>query len=86
MALHNFVEMRDHVASRAFLIKKKIAHLMHRMFPDVFVPLYNMVSFSTIPYASAMRRAARQTEILRFVGGALAIVLVILLFLLLRYI
>src|SRR5262249_16444420 len=46
MALENFVEMRDHVASRAFLMKKRVSQAMHRTFPRAFVPLYNMVSFS----------------------------------------
>jgi len=58
---------------------------MHRMFPNTFIPLYNMISFSTIPYATAQQRAERQTKILSFIGGTLAIALVIIVFLLLRY-
>jgi kynurenine 3-monooxygenase len=85
MALHNFVEMRDHVASRSFLIKKKIAHAMHRMFPNTFIPLYNMISFSTIPYETAQQRAKRQAAILRIAAYGFALLLVIVSFLLLRY-
>ncbi|MBC8107872.1 MAG: FAD-dependent monooxygenase [Anaerolineae bacterium] len=85
MALHNFVEMRDHVASRSFLVRKKIAHAMHRMFPGAFIPLYNMISFSTMPYAIAQLRAKRQAAILRIAACGLAILLVIVVLILLRY-
>ncbi|MCI0363195.1 MAG: FAD-dependent monooxygenase [Phycisphaerales bacterium] len=68
MALHNFIEMRDHTASRVFRMKKKFGQAMHRLFPQWFMPLYNMISFSTIPYAQAQRRAATQSRTLKFVG------------------
>ena len=79
MAMHNFVEMRDHTASRWFLLKKKFHHLLHGLFPRAFIPLYNMVSFTTIPYAEAQRRARWQSNVLRAaaVGGG-ALILVIL--------
>jgi len=60
MALHNFIEMRDHTASRLFRARKKLEHLLHRLFPKSFMPLYNMISFSTIPYAEALYRSKRQ--------------------------
>jgi kynurenine 3-monooxygenase len=60
LALANFVEMRDHVASSSFLFKKKVEKVLHRMLPGSFIPLYTMVSFSRIPYADAVARAARQ--------------------------
>jgi kynurenine 3-monooxygenase len=84
MALDNFIEMRDHTASKVFLMKKKLSHAMHRAFPNTFVPLYNMVSFSTIPYAQARDRARTQSRILRLsaaCGLALLAVLVIALML-----
>jgi kynurenine 3-monooxygenase len=33
------------------------------MFPRSYLPLYDMVSFSTIPYAQARERARRQDRI-----------------------
>lgn len=77
MALHNFIEMRDHTASRLFLWKKKLAHLLHKLFPDWFMPLYNMISFSIIPYAEARERARRQAIVIRSVAlGALAAIVI----------
>ncbi|MBX3359606.1 MAG: FAD-dependent monooxygenase [Phycisphaeraceae bacterium] len=68
MAITNFIEMRDKVASRAFRAKKKLEHALHAILPGHFVPLYNMVSFSTIPYAEARRRAQRQSQVIQAVA------------------
>ena len=87
MALDNFVEMRDHVASRLFLLKKKVGHAMHRLFPRAFVPLYEMISFSTIPYARARERARWQSRVIRRIGvgaAGIACILALLLAIALR--
>eukprot|EP01137_Pigoraptor_chileana_P019073 Opistho-2@79581 len=60
LALANYVEMRHKVASRAFLIRKKVDGVLNRIFPRTFIPLYSMVTFSRIPYAEVIRRAERQ--------------------------
>lgn len=60
LALDNFIEMRDKVASRAFRARKKMEKALHRLFPRWYTPLYHMVTFTTIPYAEARRRSQRQ--------------------------
>jgi kynurenine 3-monooxygenase len=84
LALSNFIEMRDRVASPLFLFKKKIEKLLHALFPRWFIPLYTMVSFTTIPYAEAVARAARQDRALRWAAGLLLLALLLLLVRLLR--
>ena len=79
LALANFVEMRDHVASSGFLLKKKIEKILHRLMPEGFIPLYTMVSFSRIPYADAVDRAARQDRALRVAGLVLLVAVGLLL-------
>ena len=74
LALANFVEMRDHVASARFLFKKKVEKVLHRLFPRSFVPLYTMISFSRTPYAEAVARAARQDRVLK--AGILVLIAV----------
>ncbi len=64
LALQNFIEMRDKVGSRWFLLRKKFEKILHRVLPGWYVPLYNMVSFSRIPYNEARQRAARQDRII----------------------
>ncbi|MFN0151237.1 MAG: FAD-dependent oxidoreductase [bacterium] len=65
LAVANFYEMRDHVASRAFLVKKRVEKILHWLFPRWFVPLYTMVSFTRIPYAEAVRRDRAQWAAIR---------------------
>jgi kynurenine 3-monooxygenase len=56
MALDNFVEMRDKVGSRAFLWRKRIEHALERALPGRYLSRYELVSFTTVPYAQIRRR------------------------------
>jgi kynurenine 3-monooxygenase len=78
LALANFVEMRDRVGSSAFLMKKKLEQALHRLFPRAFLPLYNMVSFSRIPYDQARRWARRRNRVVRGTLAAAGVVVVAL--------
>ncbi|MGI9601732.1 MAG: FAD-dependent oxidoreductase [Acidimicrobiales bacterium] len=79
LALDNYVEMRDHVASRWFLAGKWLERLLHRLFPQWFTPLYTMVTFTSTPYAEAVQRARRQQQVtVAIVIAAAAVVLVLL--------
>jgi kynurenine 3-monooxygenase len=59
LALRNFVEMRDLVADPRFILRKKIAAWLHGKYPD-FLPVYSMVSFSHLPYSTALRESDAQ--------------------------
>jgi kynurenine 3-monooxygenase len=72
--VQNFVEMRDKTASRAFRAKKRLDHLLEGLLPDVYLPLYTMVTFTRIPYAEAARRARVQD---RIIYGSLAFLVLI---------
>jgi kynurenine 3-monooxygenase len=74
LAVQNFIEMRDKTASRAFRAKKKLDHLLEAVLPGIYLPLYTMVTFTRIPYATAARRARVQD---RIVYGSLAVVVLI---------
>ncbi len=64
MAIENYIEMRDLVAQPEYLARKKIANQLYRKFPNQFIPRYNMVSFSSIPYSEVYRRGRVQKEII----------------------
>lgn len=64
LALTNFVEMRDKVADPKFLERKKIEKELGTRFPDQFISVYEMVSFSHIPYSTAMQCIAAQDRLL----------------------
>ena len=72
MALANFVEMRDKVASPTFRLVKKAEHALMHALPGSYLSRYELVSFSTAPYAWVQRRIRRQQ---RLVGGAVGVVL-----------
>jgi len=75
MALRNFIEMRDLTGRASFKWKKKIEHALNRVMPATFVPLYDLVSFSTVPYSEAKARgAANDRAIRRLVAAAGALV------------
>jgi kynurenine 3-monooxygenase len=72
LALDNFVEMRDRVASPVFRTQKRAEHALERRLPDHFVSLYELVSFSTVPYAEVRRRASHPRQAARAVGATAA--------------
>jgi kynurenine 3-monooxygenase len=63
LAVHNFIEMRDKTASKTFRAKKKLDHLLEGLLPGIYLPLYTMVTFTRMPYATAAHRARRQDRI-----------------------
>ncbi|HEX5202806.1 MAG TPA: FAD-dependent monooxygenase, partial [Actinoplanes sp.] len=70
MALANFVEMRDKVADPLFKLGKRVEHTLERLLPGVYVSRYELVSFSTTPYATVRRRVRRQHQALAAVAAA----------------
>ncbi|HEY6349041.1 MAG TPA: NAD(P)/FAD-dependent oxidoreductase [Candidatus Angelobacter sp.] len=72
----NFVELRQRVRSPWFLARKRLDLIIHRVWPQAWIPLYTMVAHTTIPYAEALARSRRQERILLFSSGLLALVTV----------
>ena len=64
MALDNYVEMRAGVIDPDYLAKRTLALELEERHPDHLSPRYNMVMFSTMPYAEAQARAAAQAEVM----------------------
>lgn len=64
LALLNFVEMRDKVGDPTFLERKKIEKELGNRYPEQFVSVYEMVSFSHTPYDTAMQCIAAQDKLL----------------------
>lgn len=63
-ALRNFIEMRDLVADPVFLLRKKIEAHLHEKYPADFLPVYSMVTFSSIPYSKAQAESIAQDDLL----------------------
>jgi kynurenine 3-monooxygenase len=79
LCVTNFIEMRDRVGSRLFVLRKKLDVLLHRLMPRWYLPLYVMVEFTRIPYRDAVERQRRQDRIAAGVGAALLLLVLVLL-------
>lgn len=64
MAVSNFEEMRDKVGRPEFLYRKKVEQAVHGLFEGRWMPQYNLVSFSTVPYVEARRRGRELDAVL----------------------
>ena len=73
MALENFVEMSEKVASPVFRAQTRLRHALERALGGRYVSRYELVSFTTIPYAEIEGRIRRQDRTVGAVaGGVLA--------------
>jgi len=64
LALQNFIEMRDLVADPDYVFSKKVEHLLEEKFKDRYVSQYELISFSTLPYAKAQQTGITNKKIL----------------------
>ncbi len=60
LAVNNFIEMRDLVADPQFILRKKIEKKIHSLYPDRYLPLYSMVTFSDKSYFEALSEGKKQ--------------------------
>lgn len=65
LALDNFIEMRDLVADKEFLLRKKIEAKLHELYPKQWIPLYSMVTFQeNMRYSEAQAKGEQQKKIM----------------------
>jgi kynurenine 3-monooxygenase len=65
LAVANFIEMRDLVTHPDFILQKKIEAHFSSKHPDLWLPLYSMVTFSDLPYSYALERGRKQDLIMK---------------------
>ena len=61
----NFIVMRDKTADTKFLLQKKIEQKFAKQYPEKWIPLYSMVSFSNIPYSEAWQVGMKQEKMMQ---------------------
>jgi len=65
LAVANFIEMRDKTADPKFLLQKKIEAKFSAKYPDKWIPLYSMVTYSPhIRYSKALSEGNKQQVIM----------------------
>ncbi|MGE5322036.1 MAG: FAD-dependent oxidoreductase [Actinomycetota bacterium] len=73
LSVENFVELRDKVRSYRLIARKKLIAGGHWLFPKAVVPLYTMMSHTTIPFAEALRKSKLQDRRMRYFGSDIAV-------------
>ncbi|XP_060658593.1 kynurenine 3-monooxygenase [Drosophila nasuta] len=64
LAMYNYVEMRDLTKRLSFRCRKWLDTTLFRLFPRQWVPLYNSVSFSSMPYSQCIANRQWQDRLL----------------------
>jgi kynurenine 3-monooxygenase len=64
MAVENFVEMRDKVGDKKFLMQKAVEKILQVKFPGRYVSRYSLVTFSNVPYTVAQQAGVAQERML----------------------
>jgi kynurenine 3-monooxygenase len=65
LSKRNFIEMSDLSGDTNFQLRKKIEAKFSEQFPELWTPLYSMVTFSPdVPYAKALEIGDQQKEIM----------------------
>ncbi|WAR18514.1 KMO-like protein [Mya arenaria] len=65
LAFYNYIEMRQSVNSRLFLLRKKLDNFLYWLFPNMWMPLYTSVSFSRTRYHQCIANKEWQDRLIR---------------------
>jgi len=68
LSIENFFELQDTVRRPVVTARKRTSILLNKLFGQHSVPLYTMISHSTMPYSEAVERHRRQERIARWLG------------------
>ncbi|KAI5713051.1 kynurenine 3-monooxygenase-like [Diaphorina citri] len=86
LAMYNYIEMRDLVTKSSFLWRKRFDSFLFWMFPRLWIPLYNAVTFSRLRYSSCVQHKAFQDKIMNsMLIGAYVVLAVIFVCSLLKF-
>lgn len=56
MSSRAFVELTEHVGDRRFHLRKKLERKIHGLYPERFIPPYELIAFTHVPYAESLKR------------------------------
>lgn len=65
LAMYNYVEMRDLVNNFSFRLRKRLDDCLYRLFPNKWIPLYTMVTFTRTPIHDCVAKRADQDRLLQ---------------------
>lgn len=62
LSLQNYLVMRDKVADEAYIVQQQFEKRISELYPDQYLPMYSMVSFTDIEYQHALRLGNEQDQ------------------------
>jgi len=65
LAMYNYLEMRDHVNSRLYVLRKYFDGFLNWILPRHWIPLYTMTTFTRIPYHKVIEKSKKQDQIVQ---------------------
>merc|ERR1711874_251219 len=80
LAMYNYIEMRDLVNKKSFLLRKKLDNLLHWLSPGWWVPLYTSVTFSRMRYHQCIKNKEWQDNLVKNVSSCVGVSGLILLY------
>lgn len=67
LSFRNFREMSELTADKLFLLQKKIESKFAKKYPELWLPLYDRVTFSSDSYQQALEIGDKQSEIMKII-------------------
>ncbi|CEF68804.1 Kynurenine 3-monooxygenase [Strongyloides ratti] len=64
LAMYNYNELKDLVNRMGYKIRKNFDLKMNKYFPNFWIPLYSMVTFTQIPYSKVVEKREWQNNII----------------------
>ncbi|KAG7213542.1 hypothetical protein KM043_002800 [Ampulex compressa] len=80
LAMYNYVEMRDLVTRKSFLLRKYLDTFLHSLMPNIWIPLYSTVHFSRMGFRDCMTNKEWQDKTLKGIFWCVAVVVIGVLF------
>jgi kynurenine 3-monooxygenase len=62
LSLQNYLVMRDKVADESYIIQQQFEKRISELYPDQYLPMYSMVSFTDIEYQHALKLGNEQDQ------------------------
>ncbi|CAH1402338.1 unnamed protein product [Nezara viridula] len=65
LSMYNYSEMRQLVTQTSYILRKKLDNILYWLFSSKWIPLYQSITFTNIPYSECLQNRKRQNVILR---------------------
>ncbi|XP_011311791.1 kynurenine 3-monooxygenase [Fopius arisanus] len=64
LAMYNYIEMRDLVMRKSFVARRNLDTILHRLWPNSWLPLYSTIHFSRMKFRDCIANREWQNKVL----------------------